>query len=36
MPVGNGVVLVGQGERSNARAVSILAATCSRPAPPDW
>jgi arginine deiminase len=25
MPVGNGVVLVGQGERSNARAVSILA-----------
>ncbi len=26
MPVGDGVVLVGQGERSNARAVSILAA----------
>jgi arginine deiminase len=25
MPVGNGVLLVGQGERSNARAVSILA-----------
>jgi len=25
MPVGNGVVLIGQGERSNARAVSILA-----------
>jgi arginine deiminase len=25
MPAGNGVVLVGQGERSNARAVSILA-----------
>jgi arginine deiminase len=25
MPIGNGVVLVGQGERSNARAVSILA-----------
>ena len=25
MPVGDGVVLVGQGERSNARAVSILA-----------
>src|SRR3954466_6007032 len=25
MPVGYGVVLVGQGERSNARAVSILA-----------
>ena len=25
MPLGNGVVLVGQGERSNARAVSILA-----------
>ena len=25
MPIGNGVVLIGQGERSNARAVSILA-----------
>jgi arginine deiminase len=25
MPIGNGVLLVGQGERSNARAVSILA-----------
>jgi carbamate kinase len=39
MPIGNGVVLVGQGERSNARAVSILDrllvahATCSPPAP---
>ena len=30
MPVGDGVLLVGQGERSTARATSILARTCSR------
>ena len=31
MPVGDGVVLVGMGERSTARAVSIVAKSCSPP-----
>ena len=37
MPVGDGVVLVGQGERSTARAVEHpRPRTCSRPAPRGW
>jgi Arginine deiminase len=34
MPVGDGVVLVGQGERTTARAVSILAKNLFGPGPP--